>query len=156
VLKTTEELVAYYESKKEDDFLGAIFGDIAVHLPKDVLQPLCADGTDLSQMEEPLPCTREYVLKAMKSYMDFAWGKATGHRGISAGRSIQHFESWLWMLGDEEAIAFVQDESHYPQYGCPMLKYICNKYGFDIPDSDDVKRMCGGQPCGDSDCGCGT
>ena len=33
--------------------------------------------------------------------MTFAWDKANNERNLSAGRSINHFEVWLWLLGDE-------------------------------------------------------
>lgn len=76
------------------------------------------------------PNTRESIIASMRDYMDFALEKARDHRGISAGRSLDHFRAWLWLLEDEETLAFLDDEKNYPQYGAPCLKKICEVYDF--------------------------
>ena len=53
-------------------------------------------------------------------------------------------------LGGRKTI--VQDESHYPYYGAPILAKICEKYGFPVPDDFWVENMIKGNPCSDA-CG---
>ena len=93
----------------------------------------------------------------MKSYMDFALGKAESHRGISTGRSLQHFEAWLWLLGDQDTLDYIQDDDNYANYGAPALKKICEVYNFSIPQEDWFENMANGKKCA-SDCfeGCGA
>lgn len=156
ILKTQDELVAYYRERAPKELFGEAFSDIGAFLTADNLQPLCRKDADLSD-HNPKECTREGVLMLMSSYIGFAWDKAMGHRGLSAGRSLRHFETWLWLLGDDETLAFLRDDNNYPQYGCPVLKRIGEKYSFPIPDGVGVGRMGVGLPCNE-DCreGCGT
>ena len=79
---------------------------------------------------EPDPLTEEVIIEKMRSYMKFALGKAHNERGISAGRSVWKFVQWLWVLEDEEVLAFAEDEGNYPMYGLPILQRICDKYQF--------------------------
>lgn len=72
----------------------------------------------------------------IKDYMDFAWEKANNCRGLSAARSLQHMESWLWLDGQEEFIKEI-DISNYRYYGKGKLVKICEKYGIDWKALDD-------------------
>ena len=49
--------------------------------------------------------TREYVLEEMKDYLSFAYEKADNQRGLSAVRSLLHFDCWLFLLGEDDAKA---------------------------------------------------
>jgi len=105
---------------------------------------------------EPDELTYRDVVEAMRSYMEFAWGKVIGHRGISASRSVAKMSAWLWLLADEELHKFAEDSRNYPQYGAPILAKISRKYTFWIPNRNDVWNMIEGRPC-QADCqmGCG-
>lgn len=96
---------------------------------------------------EPAALTSESVTEKMRGYMDFAWSKVAGHRGLSASRSIQKMSAWLYLLGDDDLLNLCNDPRQYPQYGAPILKAICEKYGFPMPNSDSIARMAHGQPC---------
>lgn len=80
----------------------------------------------------PVPLTRENVLALMREYMAFAWEKVRHQRGISANRSVDKMTAWIWLLTDEEAMTAIEDLDYAP-YGAPILRYICRRYGFDIP-----------------------
>lgn len=92
----------------------------------------------------------------MLDYMPFALGKAQDHRGLSASRSIDHFRAWLWMLSDDETLGFCDVEENYTNYGAPILREICENYGFDTPAETWFANMASGGPCS-PDCrdGCG-
>ena len=114
------------------------------------------------------PLTREAVLEAIRDYMPFAVGKALDHRGISANRSVSRMQAWLWLLGDDEKVAWL----HYANYGAPILKAICELYGWKLEELmteiaggspawarrqlERFERMAAGKPCR-PDCneGCG-
>ncbi len=91
--------------------------------------------------------TDDQILADLRDYMAFAWGKVRDHRGISAGRSIEKMRAWLWLLGDDEALAFADADRNYPQYGAPVLAFICRRFNLPIPDGDDLANMIDGRPC---------
>jgi len=85
----------------------------------------------------------------------FGWGKVRNHRGLSADRTILKMKAWLWLLGDDELEAFAADYANYPQYGAPILKAICEKYDFPIPEDVTWCERCKdytGPGTGEFDC----
>lgn len=97
--------------------------------------------------------TRENVFQAMANYMHYGWLKAQNHRGISANRTIQKMEAYVFLLGDDPS--FMRDLP-YQNYGAPILKAICEKYNLPIPEDGGLQRMMQGLPCCDNcDEGCG-
>lgn len=66
-------------------------------------------------------------------YLPFAWDKANNCRGISASRSIDHFEAWTWLLGHDI------DFSKYRMYGKHHLVTISELFGVDWRALDDGK-----------------
>lgn len=74
-------------------------------------------------------------------YMDFAWDKANGCRGISANRSIMHLIAWLWMAGEDELCRELERDLYendaYCYYGKPQLVKVCRHYGVDWRGHDD-------------------
>jgi hypothetical protein len=80
----------------------------------------------------------------MLEYMPFAWDKANDMRGLSAGRSVQHFVGWTWLAGDDELSAWCDDNSNYQHYGKEILVRICEHYGWDWRQWDDGVRTNGG------------
>lgn len=79
------------------------------------------------------------ITKEFLDYMQFAWGKATGRRGISAARSIQKLSVWLWILGREDLETLIDDDNLYNPYGAPALVAVCNVLGVYVPD--DVRNF---------------
>lgn len=115
---------------------------------------------DRSQWTEP------DVEKAARGYLLFAVEKAVNHRGLSAGRSIEKLEEWLWVLGDEAALnAFV--DAGYAQYGVPKLALLVEAWDMRVAADeavvheghslDEWRRMARGEPCTPGcDRGCGV
>ena len=93
----------------------------------------------------------------MAAYVaEVGWPKASGHRGISAGRTIEKVLAWLWLLEDDET-AEKMNAAPYPQYGCPKLAALCARYDLPVPQDEAVQRMIAGEPCSpDCEMGCGT
>ena len=169
--RTQEEIVKKIQDAT--DFLGFVGEVLQDYLDWDHVQPLLSKDTEITQekWEAPLgdfagwgtptnkmrpvsPDDREFILESMRQYMIFAWDKAEVHRGISAGRSINKFSAWLWLLEDEEGEAFATNSDNYPMYGAPILAWICKKYNFPIPKSESLQRMINGSPCSDDCHGC--
>lgn len=145
-MKTTDEIVD--RIKASDDPFGFDREVLIGYLPFKVANDagfLRDDAEDWGDdWTEP---TRENVLRDMGKYMEFAWSKALGHRGLSAGKSVVRMRAWCWLLGDEDEI----DWDDYAQYGVPILKALCERYGFPVPDGEwegkAIHRMAAGLPC---------
>lgn len=58
--------------------------------------------------------------------MPFAIEKAMDGRGLSASRSISKMQAWVFALGETDAINW----ERYADYGRPILRQICERYGF--------------------------
>lgn len=78
------------------------------------------------------------VREQMIDYMPFAWEKANDCRGLSAGRSISHYQNWLWLLGEDELAEQIRD---YEYYGKDQLVRICEYLGIDSKQYDDGIRV---------------
>ena len=143
-MRTQQEIV---DRMKAESSIFAFGSEVlAGYLELEHLRPFCKRDADLAD-HKPSPLTSEHVLAEMRGYMEFAWGKALGHRSISASRSVEKFAAWLWLLGDDEMFSFAEADSTYAQYGVPVLKAISVKYGFPFPDGPAVARMAQGLPC---------
>lgn len=138
-MRNPDEILAHYHEAKEDDFLGVIAADLLTRLPFDLAQPFLNPELTV-ETYQPERWDDDTVIAEMRKYMEFAWEKALGERGISASRSIQHFQSWLWLLGDEytDLYTFAMKEDNYPQYGKPILFKICERFAFPVPTAEEL------------------
>lgn len=84
---------------------------------------------------------------AAQEYLEFAYGKAADHRGISANRSVQKMEAFAWLLGRDDVVD-AMDAAGYTSYGVPKLRVCAEMMGWPFPeDRDDLVRMSNGHPC---------
>lgn len=116
------------------EFRGKI---LAEFLPKEKLEEL-----DLLPPDDwkPEPLTRETVLKKMSDYFEYAVEKCVGQRGISASRSVEHYEEWVWLLGDDEFLREMK-ETEYEPYGAPILLKVAERYGFDSEHPEAYEKL---------------
>ena len=152
-MRTGAEIVERIQ--KHSDRLGFTAEVLAPFLTAEEVLPLCKVDVDLSQWDKQ-PQVRDAILDEMRDYMTFAWRKAIAHRGISAARSVAKFRAWAWLLGEDVLLAFIEDTSNYPNYGAPVLKRVCEVFGFPLPADEGAMRMARGESCADDcDGGCG-
>lgn len=144
-MKSVSEIVERLRGL-QDDPTDQMFGwqssDLLEYLPFEKAKEFLKDGV-LDGEWKTTTLTRESVLGEMRKYMEFALDKATGHRGISAGRSVEHFQAWVWLLGDSDEI----DWKDYQNYGMPILRQVAEFYGFEFPDCEAAQRMSDGEAC---------
>ncbi len=134
-MKTQEEIVARIEEVKPCDWMGTQFDALIVYLDVQHLRPFLKKDMDPVSLAgwEPPDLTREGVIKDTLEYLDFAFEKAINHRGISASRSVEHMQAYLWLLGDNDLLAYAENEKNYTCYGVPILKAISEKYDKPMP-----------------------
>lgn len=139
--RTDAEILAHIDELGSRDtkgvtFQGAFFGfiqsDLVSYLSYEAAKPFLKDGVTPDQWDPP-PRDAESIKGAIAEYMPFAWEKANNCRGLSAGRSLNHMQAWLWMLR-EEAVAVAIDD--YSLYGKPQLRAICERFGIDWRSMD--------------------
>ena len=142
-MRKYEEITTKIKEKREEVFSFWIEVLIS-YLPFEYAKEFLKDTTEKEWEEKYFtPMDRETIIKEMYEYMEFAWGKVADHRGLSAGRSIDKMEAWIWLLEDDLVLA----EIPYPYYGAPKLAAICKEYDFPIPTDDGVQNMIDGKPC---------
>ena len=126
-MRTDAEILTRVEAVESLDFFGTQAGDLLEVLPFDAVKPFLKDDATEADWK-PLPRDQRSVKARIHEYMEFAWGKANGCRGLSAARSLDHMSAWLWLLGYDEAANTITD---YDRYGKPQLRAICEHFGWD-------------------------
>lgn len=132
-MRTDDEILARIEKQREVDFFGFSLGDLIEVLPYEVAKPFLNEGVSPADWTQALR-DEQSVKGRMHDYMRFAWDKANGRRGLSAGRSLMHMSAWLWLLGHDKAADSMAD---YDRYGKPKLRAICEAFGWDWRALDD-------------------
>jgi hypothetical protein len=152
--RTDAEIVARVKEGLCDDFLGWSTSDLIDCLPFEAAKPFLIKGATKKEwgMGKPGFRSREQVIERMRDYMPFAIEKAIDHRGLSASRSIEHFTSWVWLLGDADYKSVNWDR--HANYGCPALLQICKLYGFQSSRKKAFRLMAAGRKCSARCTGC--
>jgi len=136
-MRTAEEIIKRIEDRREDDFLGFEWPFYLDGLTFEQAKPyLKEDATGEGWKVKTVAEIRQEAI----DYMSFAWDKANNCRGISASRSISHYQAWLWMLGEDWSDSLWDD---YEYYGKPQLVRICEYFGLDPTLWDDGIRTNG-------------
>lgn len=139
-LRTGAEIATRIEAIGDDDVLGFRREALAQFLPFDDAEAVRNPEVTREEWDKLTPeLTRENVQKQLLDYLNFAFEKAINERGISAGRSIQKLGEWLWILRDDEAAAYINDDAYYEPYGAPALKWLAERYEVEVPD--ELARM---------------
>lgn len=140
-MKTQQQILdRIWEIHNEKDLFGFQITILIEFLTPESIESLIGNvlkgDSDLSGLLPKRP-DEETIKAEMRSYMDFAWGKANGFRSLSAGRSIYYYKAWLWLLGEDE---FANDLDEYQYYGKDELVKICDYLGLDSSQWDDGVR----------------
>jgi len=133
-MRTDQEILAKIQDVCHRDWMGTIRGDLIGCLPFETAKEFLKPETTVEAWV-PERRDREAVIARMLDYMPFAWEKANDCRGLSAGRSMDHFTAWIWLIGDD-----LGNLSDYQFYGKDNLVKICEKYGWNYKQWDDGIR----------------
>lgn len=129
-MRTQDEIVARYHERREHDLLGFEVHEYLLALDWEHVRPLLKDGAQESS--QPFK-TDDDVRARMADYIDFAYRKCFDRRGISACRSIMHYEAWIWLIGDDELLAKIDakcERDGSDDYGESVLDLIAEHYGY--------------------------
>jgi len=131
--RTNEEIVARIEEIKSTDFFGAGTADLIAYLPFMEAKKFLKETVGGDDWKE-LPRDHASIIAEILAYMPFAWDKANNCRGLSAARSLNHMQAWLWMLGEVKA---AEGLDKYTLYGKPQLRAICEHFGWNWQEWDN-------------------
>ena len=134
-MRTQEEIVAQYREREGRDVLGFEVNEYIFAMSFESAKPLLKES---ATTWDPAYKTDEDVREMAIDYMAFAWEKANNCRGISACRSLAHYQAWLWLLGDNELWPTFDEFEHY---GKAHLRKICEYFGLDADKWDDGVRV---------------
>lgn len=133
--RSQEEIVDRIESRADGDPLGFETSEYVDYLDFDHARQYLEETVTAEQWAEATAVTAS-PKEAMVAYMDFAFGKAHGERGISAERSIAHMVAWAWLSGDEDLLDYITT-APYRGYGLSILRGICQRLGIDPKEYGD-------------------
>lgn len=142
-MRTHEEIVKRIRDRQNEDILGWETQCYLMALPFELAKEFLSEGATEDQWTHLIQ-SDEILREQMIEYMPFAWGKANDQRGLSANRSIMHYQAWLWLAG----VDGLDDMSNptwgeYEYYGKPQLQWICRYLGLDPEQWDDGVRTNG-------------
>lgn len=130
-IQTQEAILKRITERRETDSFGFEWHEYVDALTfENAKQFLVADAKG----EGWTAYTANDVYEQMKDYMQFAFDKAQGERGVSANRSIMHYIAWTWLI-DQEFSAEIERmyRDGYSGYGLSILKHIREHYGWEDP-----------------------
>jgi hypothetical protein len=122
-MRTQEEILNRIKEVEKKDWMGTIRSDLVDFLEyENAKQFLKGEITPEGWLENGFTENTEENIKAkMSGYLEFAFNKAENERGLSAGRSMDHYSAWIWLLDKEDHFGDVTD---YHSYGIPHLYKI--------------------------------
>jgi len=126
-----------------EDFFGFRQEVLLEYLDRDHFRDVAGPDADLSDLSFAPPSLPP--LEAA-GYLEFAFWKALGHRGISASRSVQKLEEYAWLAGRGD-VTTVMENAPYAQYGVPKLVVYAEAFGLPVPADEALARMGRGEPC---------
>jgi hypothetical protein len=158
-MRSVEEIKAKIAADDPED----LFGVKVTHLLSALSYPDAASTGVLNPKVLPEEWDEKFhepdPVRRLAEYLPFAMEKASNHRGLSAGRSVQHVEILTWLAGTDDDVEALKEEQ-YEQYGVPKLFWAANRFGLmqvweDNADAQ-LDRMASGEPCSAGcDEGCG-
>lgn len=139
-MRSQVEIAEQFRKRVEQDFLGFEVNDYLIRLDykhaKEFLKETVTAEQWNDQTARVANQTDEGLRNEMREYMEFAFEKANGCRGLSANRSLCHYYAWAWLLGDD-ALVNALENSEYCYYGKPQLVTIAERLGVDWKKLDD-------------------
>ena len=133
-MKTQEEIKQKIYEWEKNDFFGFKTTDIIVFLDYENAKEFLKNESKKEEWQQEKRTPKEIMI----DYMDFAWEKANNHRGLSAARTMEHYQAWLWLDGNEELSNEMED---YEFYGKDNLVKVCEYLVLDSSKWDDGERI---------------
>ena len=128
ISRTKEEILSKIEEHNNQifDFWTSVLLDyVPFETVKHLLKDEAIEQYESGKQQWNMITNIEESVQDFLDYMVFAWKKSEGMRGLSASRSISKLSCWAWLLGREDIMKVLQDDSLYNPYGAPALVKSC-------------------------------
>lgn len=127
MIRTQEEIKERFD--QADDLFGTQKGDLISYMTFENAKPYLKEEyvKQVESGEEKWEQSTD-PKKDILEYLDFAYDKAEGERGLSAGRSMLHFKTWIWLESKEFYNEIIDLIDNYTSYGIPALDKISEHY----------------------------
>lgn len=127
MIRTQEEIKERFD--QADDLFGTQKGDLISYMTFENAKPYLKEEyvKQVESGEEKWEQSTD-PKKEILEYLDFAYEKAEGERGLSAGRSMLHFKTWIWLESKEFYNEIIDLIDNYTSYGIPVLDKISEHY----------------------------
>lgn len=148
-MRTPEEIKARIAEVASSDFLGFQREVLITALPFEIASEFLKEGTTAEEWAAQSEETAEKQAAESARYLEFAIGKATDHRGISAGRSVEKLEAHAWVAGRDDVLR-AMEVAGYQNYGAPKLKAFALAMRLEWPSIKanlEINRMAEGLSC---------
>lgn len=128
-MRTAQEIKTRFESS--GDLFGTQKSDLIEFMEYEDAKPyLKEDYIALIEKWEEKWEKRTEAKQLILDYMAFAYDKAESQRGLSAGRSMLHFRTWIWIDDPIFYEEIISDIDNYTDYWIPTLDKIAAHYGY--------------------------
>lgn len=143
VMRTQDEILARLQEVLRRDLFGferdSYLGMLDFDHVKNFLKPTVTSEEWNAELETN---TYEALVNEIHEYMPFAWDKANDMKGVSAIRSKDRMQAWLWLLNDDTYLNH-WELIPYEHYGKEKLIDICEHFGWDWKHWDNGVRSNG-------------
>lgn len=135
--RSKEEILKQIEEHRNEmvDFWVAVLLDyVPFESVKHLLKEEALEKYESGECKWTVITDVEESVQDFLDYMVFAWRKAENMRGLSASRSINKLSCWAWLLGRDDVMEILEDDSLYNPYGAPALVKACKTLGIKVPN----------------------
>jgi hypothetical protein len=128
-MRTQDEIVKRFNERKSDDMFGFEIGEYLNALSHETALANGLTKMTKDEWGESRLLSESGVREQMREYVDFAYEKINNERGISANRTVMHYIAWLWLVGEDELLAWVEREyeTNYHGYGRHIVDEIVKR-----------------------------
>lgn len=93
------------------------------------------------------PLSREAVMDAVRDLLPQAWEKAGQHDSHFAAGAIEKLKVWLYMMGEDGVLHFVDAPQNFRNMGCPVFFRVAEYFDLGLPEDGRLLNMAHGLPC---------
>ena len=122
-MKTEQEILDAMADMKWKDLFGTRMGDIMEGLSFEKAKPWLKETAKPEDWTKIQLTSDKQIYDQAVKYLDFAQEKIDNQRGLSANRSMYHYQAWLWLMNAPQEIQDVAWRD-YDDYGQENLNEI--------------------------------
>lgn len=131
MIRNQQEIMDRFNSEESKDLFGTQMTDLLGFMDYENVKPhLIKEFIEKVEKGEEVWTPKTDAKKEILNYLDFAYEKAENQRGLSAGRSMLHFKTWIWLDDDKFYNEILPLIDNYTNYGIPALDKIAAHYGY--------------------------